>query len=192
MARRKKTTEVEAEATDKELNEIIAETFSSPADSSLQNPTHPHPHIGDLPMRLLPHFEGLPLPEYKSEHSSGMDLSAANFEPIHLNSIGSSAMVPTGICVELPHGYEGQVRPRSGLAAKNGISIINTPGTVDADYRGEIKVLLVNLSGRRFTIERGMRIAQFVLCPVVQATPVRVEELSDTVRGEGGFGSTGY
>ncbi len=100
-------------------------------------------------------------------------------------------MIPTGIIMEIPVGYEGQVRPRSGLAARNSITVTNTPGTIDADYRGEIKVLLTNLGGRRFTVERGMRIAQLVITPVVQADLNLVGELSETERGEGGYGSTG-
>jgi len=144
-----------------------------------------------MPIKILPHGESLPLPEYKTELASGFDICAANDAPIFLNSIGAAAMVPTGISIAVPEGFEAQIRPRSGLAAKHGITVTNTPGTIDADYRGEIKVLLTNLSGRRFTIERGMRIAQVVICPVYQADLVVVEEHNQTQRGEGGFGSTG-
>lgn len=151
-----------------------------------------HPQIvGGLRYTTLSHFEGLPEPEYKTLLASGFDITSANFDPIHLNTVGATAMVPTGICLEVPPGFEAQVRPRSGLAAKHGITVTNTPGTVDADYRGEIKVLLTNLSGRRFSVERGMRIAQIVICPVVQVGLIRVDELSTTERGAGAFGSTG-
>lgn len=150
-----------------------------------------HPNIGDIRVALEPHHHGLPLPEYKSALASGFDLIAANFEPIHLNNIGASAMIPTGLRFEVPVGYELQVRPRSGLAAKHGITVTNTPGTVDADYRGEISVLLTNLQGKRFTINRGDRIAQAVICPVVQGRLVVSDDLSDTERGAGAFGSTG-
>lgn len=154
-------------------------------------PQHPKLPAGSVKIKLLPHHEGLPLPEYKTALASGLDLSAANYDPIPLNSMGNIVMVPTGISIEVPVGYEVQVRPRSGLASKNGITVVNTPGTVDADYRGEISVALVNLSGRRFTVERGMRIAQIVICPVVQADLEVVEELSISERGSNGFGSTG-
>lgn len=150
-----------------------------------------HPNVGDIRVKLEPHHEGLPLPEYKTALASGFDLIAANDEPIHLNTIGASGIVPTGLCFEIPVGFELQVRPRSGLAAKHGITVTNTPGTIDADYRGEIKVLLTNLQGKRFTIERGMRIAQAVLCPVVQGRLVVSNDLSETDRGASGFGSTG-
>lgn len=150
-----------------------------------------HPNVGEIRVKLEPHHQGLPLPEYKSALASGFDLIAANDEPIHLNTIGASGMIPTGLCFEIPVGFELQVRPRSGLAAKHGITVTNTPGTVDADYRGEVKVLLTNLQGKRFTVERGMRIAQAVICPVVQGTLVITDDLSETERGTGAFGSTG-
>lgn len=159
--------------------------------SGAEEPQKSHPSIGDIRITLAPHHEGLPLPEYQSVLASGFDLIAANDDPIYLNTIGASAMIPTGINVEVPVGFELQVRPRSGLAAKHGITVTNTPGTVDADYRGEVSVLLTNLKGGRFTIERGMRIAQAVICPVVQGRLVVVDSLSDTERGTGAFGSTG-
>jgi len=138
----------------------------------------------------LPHAEGLPLPEYQSLAAAGFDLVAAVTDPLTLLP-GARALVPTGLTMALPDGHEGQVRPRSGLAAKNGVTVLNTPGTVDADYRGEVKVILINLGEDPFVIERGMRIAQMVIAPVVQMAPVEVESLSETERGSGGFGSTG-
>lgn len=168
----------------------LAETLDL-AHDYVQTGGQEHPSGGTLAIKVLPHHEGLHLPEYKSDLASGFDLIAANNEPIFLNTIGASAMIPTGLCFEIPVGFEGQVRPRSGLAAKHGITVTNTPGTVDADYRGEIKVLLTNIGGKRFTVERGMRIAQMVICPVVQVELEVVEDLSETNRGAGGFGSTG-
>ena len=138
----------------------------------------------------LPHGEGLDLPAYETAGSAGMDLRAAVDAPLTLHP-GERALVPTGLVFELPEGYEAQVRPRSGLAFKHGITCLNTPGTIDSDYRGEVKVLLVNLGEDAFDIGRGMRIAQMVVAPVVQ---VRIEErglASETGRGAGGFGSTG-
>ena len=130
------------------------------------------------------------LPKYETSGSSGMDLSAninsdVNIEP------GNSAIIPTGLAISIPKGFEVQIRPRSGLAAKQKISVLNTPGTIDADYRGEIKVILINLNDKVFTVEKGLRIAQMVVCPVVQAKLEEVSELNDTNRGKGGFGSTG-
>jgi len=144
-----------------------------------------------LPIKMLPHSDGLSMPSHQSKLASGFDVYAAIDKPIFLNSIGASAVIPTGIAIAVPAGFEAQVRPRSGLAAKHGITVTNTPGTIDADYRGEIKVLLTNLSGRRFKVERGMRIAQIVICPVFQADLIQVDDLNQTDRGEGGFGSTG-
>ena len=138
----------------------------------------------------LPHNADLPLPAYETAQSAGMDLAAAIEAPITL-SPGERAMVPTGLAIALPAGYEAQVRPRSGLAAKNGVTVLNTPGTVDADYRGEVKVILVNLGDTAFEVERGMRIAQMVIAPVTQAAFAEVAELPETARGTGGFGSTG-
>lgn len=141
-------------------------------------------------VKRLPNGADLPLPTYQTEGAAGLDLMAAVAEPMVLKPL-ERQMVPTGIAIALPEGYEAQVRPRSGLAAKHGISIVNAPGTVDADYRGEIKVLLVNLSNEPFTIDRGERIAQMVIAPVVQAKLVEVTALDTTARGAGGFGSTG-
>ncbi|MEO1964585.1 dUTP diphosphatase [Hyphomonas sp.] len=140
----------------------------------------------------LPHFEGLQLPAYETAGSAGMDVRAAvpEGEPMVL-APGERAMVPTGLSVAIPQGYEIQVRPRSGLAAKHGLTCLNTPGTIDSDYRGEIKVILVNLGQEAFTIQRGERIAQLVLAPVTRLAWQAVDSLDETERGAGGFGSTG-
>jgi dUTP pyrophosphatase len=140
----------------------------------------------------LPHAEGLELPAYESEGAAGMDLRAAVPEDRQLIILpGRRMLVPTGLVLELPSGFEGQVRPRSGLALKYGITCLNTPGTIDSDYRGEVKVLLVNLGDEDFSVIRGMRIAQLVIAPVSRAT-VEIRSLAGTTtRGEGGFGSTG-
>lgn len=143
-------------------------------------------------VQQLPHGEGLPLPAYQTAHAAGMDLLAAvpDSAPIILEP-GKVAMVPTALSIALPPGHEAQVRPRSGLAAKHGITVLNSPGTIDADYRGEIAVLLINHGGAAFTIKRGERIAQMVIAPVSQAELVVVQALGETDRGSGGFGSTG-
>jgi dUTP pyrophosphatase len=140
----------------------------------------------------LPHGKGLALPAYQTAHAAGLDLLAAVPEdaPLVL-SPGTHAMVPTGLTIALPEGYEAQVRPRSGLAAKHGVTVLNAPGTVDADYRGEIAVLLINHGSVPFTIRRGERIAQMVIASVARAELTAVEALSSTDRGGGGFGSTG-
>jgi len=130
------------------------------------------------------------LPKYETSGSSGMDLSANIEKNINLDP-GKSVIVPTGLMVAIPEGYEIQIRPRSGLAAKKNISVLNTPGTIDADYRGEIKVILINLGNNKFIVEKGIRIAQMVVCPVVKAHFEEVNELNNTFRGKGGFGSTG-
>lgn len=140
----------------------------------------------------LPHFEGLALPAYETPGSAGMDLRAAvpDGDPMTL-APGARAMVPTGLSFAIPLGYEVQIRPRSGLAAKHGLTCLNTPGTIDSDYRGEVKVILINLGDTDFVIERGERVAQMVLAPVTQAAWVEVDSLDETARGAGGFGSTG-
>jgi dUTP pyrophosphatase len=145
-----------------------------------------------LDIRQLPHGEGLPLPAYQSAHAAGLDLLAAVPEngPLVL-APGKRAMVPTGLAIALPEGFEAQVRPRSGLAAKHGVTVLNSPGTIDADYRGEIQVILVNHGTEAFTIRRGERIAQMVIAPVVRAGLVPTSALPSTERGSGGFGSTG-
>ena len=132
----------------------------------------------------------VPLPKYETDGSSGLDLSAHIDKKIEIKP-GKSEIIPTGLAIAIPKNFEIQIRPRSGLAAKNQISVLNTPGTIDADYRGEIKVILVNLSERNFIVEKGLRIAQMVLCPVVKARLKEVNSLEDTKRGSGGFGSTG-
>ncbi|HEY5008944.1 MAG TPA: dUTP diphosphatase [Caulobacteraceae bacterium] len=140
----------------------------------------------------LAHAEGLPLPAYETEHAAGMDLRAAVPEeaPFDLRP-GQRAAIPTGLTMAIPQGFEGQVRPRSGLALRAGVTCLNTPGTIDADYRGEVKVILVNLGEEEFTIRRGDRIAQLVIAPVTAAVWNEVATLDETARGEGGFGSTG-
>jgi dUTP diphosphatase len=143
-----------------------------------------------IKIKKMPGAGDLPLPSYQTEHSAGMDLLAAVDGELKIQS-GKWALVPTGISIELPEGYEAQVRPRSGLAAKHGISLVNTPGTVDADYRGEIKVILINFGEEPFIIKRGDRIAQMVINEVVRAQLIHVEELNGTKRGGGGFGHTG-
>jgi len=132
----------------------------------------------------------IPLPKYETSGSSGMDL-AANIETNINIDPGKTAIVPTGLTISIPKGFEAQIRPRSGLAAKQKISVLNTPGTIDSDYRGEIKVILINLGQETFKVEKGLRIAQMVVCPVVQAQLKEVDDLSETERGKGGFGSTG-
>ena len=130
------------------------------------------------------------LPKYETSGSSGMDLSANIDAKINIEP-GKTAIIPTGLALSIPKGFEIQIRPRSGLAAKQKISVLNTPGTIDSDYRGEIKVILINLSKESFKVEKGLRIAQMVVCPVVQAQLKEVNDLNETGRGEGGFGSTG-
>tara|TARA_B100001094_G_scaffold257309_1_gene256817 strand:+ start:206 stop:646 length:441 start_codon:yes stop_codon:yes gene_type:complete len=130
------------------------------------------------------------LPKYETDGSSGLDLAACIDKNIEIKP-GKSEIIPTGLAVALPKNFEIQIRPRSGLAAKNQISVLNTPGTIDADYRGEIKVILINLSNKSFIVEKGLRIAQMVLCPIEKAELKEVETLENTVRGSGGFGSTG-
>ena len=143
-----------------------------------------------VPIRRLPHGAGLPLPSYATAMSAGVDLLAAVTEPVVLEP-GGRAAIPSGIAIALPPGYEAQVRPRSGLAMKHGITVLNSPGTIDADYRGEIGVILVNLGDAPFGIERGMRIAQMVVAPVNTVAWREVDSLPGSGRGDGGFGSTG-
>lgn len=145
-----------------------------------------------VPVRILPHGEGLPLPKAQTEGAAGMDLLAALADeaPLILES-GDRAAVPTGLEMAIPEGYEGQVRPRSGLAFRHGLTVANAPGTIDCDYRGEVKVLLINLGRDPVTIARGERIAQLVIAPVTAADLVAVDSLDATQRGAGGLGSTG-
>tara|TARA_B100001057_G_C22782542_1_gene924240 strand:- start:6 stop:446 length:441 start_codon:yes stop_codon:yes gene_type:complete len=134
--------------------------------------------------------ENVSLPKYETEGSSGLDLEAYIDKNIEIKP-GKSETIPTGIAIAIPKNFEIQIRPRSGLAAKKQISVLNTPGTIDADYRGELKVILINLGDKDFIVERGLRIAQMVLCPIVKATLKEVTTLENTERGSGGFGSTG-
>jgi dUTP pyrophosphatase len=142
-----------------------------------------------IKLQRLPHSEGLELPHYATHGSAGMDLLSAEDVTI---KIGEYKMVSTGICIALPEGYESQVRPRSGFAAKHGVTVLNTPGTIDSDYRGEIKVILINHGKEDFAIQRGMRIAQMVIAKYEQVQIVEVASMDETVRGAGGFGSTGH
>ncbi len=144
----------------------------------------------NLKIKRLPGGEGMPLPKYHTEHAAGMDLLAAVTEDLVL-APGKRALVPTGISIELPEGFEAQVRPRSGLAIKHGVTLVNSPGTIDADYRGEVGVILINLGEKDFRVRRGDRIAQMVVGRVVRAEPAEAVTLTDTERGDGGFGHTG-
>ena len=138
----------------------------------------------------LPHAEGLDLPFYATEHAAGMDLYAATERDITLNP-GERKLIPTGLTIALPEGYEAQIRPRSGLALKNGLSVLNSPGTIDADYRGEVQIILANLSAEPYVVTRGTRIAQMVVAPYTRITWDQVDTLPSSERGTGGFGSTG-
>jgi len=146
----------------------------------------------EVGLMRLPHADGLPLPTYQSELAAGADLLAAvpADAPVVI-APGARAMIPTGICIALPPGTEGQVRPRSGLALRHGVTVLNAPGTIDADYRGEVQVILVNLGEASFTVERGMRIAQLLIAATVQARFRECATLNETTRGVAGFGSTG-
>jgi len=146
----------------------------------------------ELRIFRLPHAADLPLPAYQTERAAGFDLVAAvpTSAPVRI-APGERAIIPTGIAVALPHGHEGQIRPRSGIALRHGVTVLNSPGTIDADYRGEIQVILVNLGGQSFEITRGTRIAQMVIAPIIQAKIVESAALDPTGREGGGFGSTG-
>ena len=143
-------------------------------------------------VKRLPHGAGLPLPLAQSALAAGLDIAAAvPAESPLLLAPGARALVPTGFAIALPPGFEGQVRPRSGLAVKHGVTVLNAPGTIDADYRGEVQVPIINLGAEPFAVTRGMRIAQLVIAPVAAATLVEVDALDETARADGGFGSTG-
>jgi len=144
----------------------------------------------DVEIAIEPHGQGLPLPAYETDAAAGMDLLAAVQEPLVL-APGARTLIPTGIRIALPAGMEAQVRPRSGLAIKHGIALVNAPGTIDADYRGEIKVIVINHGDAPFTVQRGDRIAQLIIAPVLRAHWRQVDDLSETERGDGGFGHTG-
>jgi len=148
------------------------------------------PRLSILP---LDHFKGLNLPAYNSDEAAGLDIEAANpaDEPVTLSAKGGRALLPTGFCMSLERGFEAQIRPRSGLALKHGVTLLNTPGTIDSDYRGEVKIIMINHGDEDFVVERGMRIAQMVVAPVLHMKVKKVSELPKTGRGEGGFGSTG-
>lgn len=161
---------------------------------SARNEAFDHPSTARVSIEIqkLPHFEGLALPAYETALSAGMDVRAAvpEGEPVTLKP-GQRDLIPTGLAIALPAGYEAQMRPRSGLALKHGITCLNSPGTIDADYRGELKVILINHGQEPFVIKRGERIAQIVIAPVTQGLWEVVETLPETARGAGGFGSTG-
>jgi dUTP pyrophosphatase len=144
----------------------------------------------EVPLQRLAHGAGLPLPAYATEHAAGLDLLAAVEEAVELLP-GARRLVPTGISIALPAGYEAQVRPRSGLALRHGVTLLNSPGTIDADYRGEVGVILINLGAATFRVERGDRIAQLVIAPVARLAWRESEILPESARGAGGFGSTG-
>ena len=143
-----------------------------------------------LKINPLPHFKDLPMPAYQSNNAAGLDLAAAVDKDIILHP-GKRELIPSGLCLELPNGFEAQIRPRSGLALNNGITVLNTPGTIDSDYRGEVKIILINLSDQPFTISRGLRIAQMIISPVIQAEIEVCQELNESLRGSGGFGHSG-
>ena len=143
-----------------------------------------------VPLKRLPHGADLPLPEYATAFSAGVDLIAAVAATVALEP-GARTIIPTGIAIQLPAGFEAQVRPRSGLAAKHGVTVLNSPGTIDADYRGEVGVVLINHGAKTFPVERGMRIAQMIVAPVAAAVWREVDDLDDSQRGADGFGSTG-
>ncbi|MCC7145241.1 MAG: dUTP diphosphatase [Phycisphaeraceae bacterium] len=146
-----------------------------------------------IAIQRLPHNPDVPLPAYQSDHAAGMDVHAAvpAEQPLVI-APGKFALVPAGFSLAVPEGFEAQIRPRSGLAAKHGVTALNSPGTIDADYRGEVKILLINLGAEPFTIQRGMRIAQLIIKPVPKVQWVQVDELPPTRRGQGGFGHTGH
>ncbi len=144
-----------------------------------------------VPITILPGNEGLPLPAYQTAHAAAMDLCAAVTDPVVL-APGEIRLVGCGFAIEVPQGFEAQVRPRSGLASKSGVTVVNAPGTIDSDYRGEVKVALINLGRAAFTVERGMRIAQLLVAPVARVIWEPADSLSETARGAGGFGHTGH
>ncbi|MEP2447469.1 MAG: dUTP diphosphatase [Balneola sp.] len=146
--------------------------------------------MNSILFKKLPHAKDLPLPEYESKSAAGMDIRAALETPVTLKP-GERTLIPTGLQMSIPDGFEAQIRPRSGLAIRNGITMLNSPGTIDADYRGEVKVIAINHGNENFTVEHGDRIAQMVIAPVTQFPVKEVNDLSSTDRGEGGFGSTG-
>ena len=171
------------------LQRVIITCGDTPILSSTEAPTNSQPDLTVAIIRLA-HADGLSLPAYATEHAAGMDLAAAVTDPVVLEP-GARALIPTGIALALPPGYEAQIRPRSGLALRHGIGVLNSPGTIDADYRGEVGVILINHGDQPFTVERGMRIAQMVVAPYTRVAWNLTESLDQSTRGEGGFGSTG-
>jgi dUTP pyrophosphatase len=157
--------------------------------SSTEAPTNFQPDLTVAVTRLA-HGDGVSLPAYATNHAAGMDLAAAVTDPVVLEP-GARALIPTGIALALPPGYEAQIRPRSGLALRHGIGVLNSPGTIDADYRGEVGIILINHGDQPFTVERGMRIAQMVVAPYTRVAWNLTESLDQSTRGKGGFGSTG-
>lgn len=145
----------------------------------------------EISIKTLPHFEGLAFPEYQTEGASGMDIVAACESSVFLKPL-ERALIPTGLILAIPQGAEAQIRPRSGLALKHGITLLNTPGTIDSDYRGELKIIMINLGQETFEVKRGMRIAQMVIAEVVKAKLVSADTLEETKRSAGGFGHTGH
>lgn len=185
-----------AESKTSEVTEVAATIVTNKASpqkiESLTKPMNMPPVKPLITVEKLPHFGDLQMPKYETEQSAGMDLRAALGEKEHIDILpGRRALIPTGLKIALPAGYEAQIRPRSGLALKNGITCLNSPGTIDADYRGEVGIILVNHGWEAFRIQRGDRIAQMVIAPVTQAAWLEVDALDTTERGEGGFGSTG-
>jgi dUTP pyrophosphatase len=179
---------------DHDLREIN-KTFAQPPEEiemTKRNDKSQASNNIEVQVRRLPHAADLPLPTYQSEHAAGLDLCAAvpADRPV-VFAPGAHATIPTGFTIALPAGTEGQVRPRSGLAARHGVTVLNAPGTIDADYRGEVAVVLINYSAAPFTLERGARIAQLVIAPVLHASISEAEHLDETDRSAGGFGSTG-
>src|SRR3954467_6281565 len=171
------------------LQRITITCGDPPILSSTEAPNNFQPDL-TVAVTRLPHGDGLALPNYATEHAAGMDLAAAVTDPVVLEP-GARALIPTGIALALPPGYEAQIRPRSGLALRHGIGVLNSPGTIDADYRGEVGIILINHGDQPFTVERGLRIAQMVVAPYTRVAWNLSERLAESVRGEGGFGSTG-
>ncbi len=155
-----------------------------------QSPPPNPPSTAIVQIKRIPGTEDIPLPEYMTEHSAGVDIRAAVEDPVDIEP-GEVTSVPTGLHLAIPDGYEAQIRPRSGLALKHGITLLNTPGTIDADYRGELRIIVINLGRKPFRIQRGDRIAQMIVAPVTRVSFQVVDDLPDTARGEGGFGHTG-
>jgi len=175
----------------KKTPDVKAEDFIPTSNPTIESTLEVQSHVVEFLIKKFPHYGNLPDLKIATSGSIGIDLYACNKEPIQLNTVGRRALIPTGIAIELPEGFEAQIRPRSGLAHKHGVTVLNSPGTIDSDYRGEIGVILVNLSNTTFTIQDGERIAQLVIAKHEQASWQEVSVLETTERGKGGFGSTG-